>query len=84
MGGTRKSPNLLIPVCASGVALLDLGACLMTIAANSQFAEGFIWTELLLIVLAITQWVLYFRAYIDFRIDQALLDKNASATPAPS
>lgn len=81
MDGAHKSPNVLAPVGATAVALLDLAACLFAIAANSRNVDAFIWTEILLIVLAITQWVLYFRAYIDFRIDQALHDMTTSVPP---
>lgn len=75
--GTRKSPSVLVPAGATVVALLDLVVCLgMPQDSPSHF--GMVWSEVGLITLAIIQWVLYFRRYIDFRIDQAIQNQNST------
>ena len=77
MSGTRKSPNLLVPAGATVVAMLDFVVCFM-MPGDSPSRYGMVWTVVGLIALAITQWVLYFRQYVDFRIDQAMLAPNFS------
>jgi hypothetical protein len=38
----------------------------------------------MLIALAVLQWVLYFRAYVDFRIDQLRQEQPSSVSQPPS
>lgn len=71
MTGARKPPNIFVPAAATVVALLDLVVCL-SMPEDSPSRYGMVWSEVGLIVLAIIQWVLYFRLYIDFRIDQTM------------
>ncbi len=75
--GTRKSPNILVPAAATAVALLNFVVCL-GMPQDSPAHYGMVWSEVGLITLAVVQWVLYFRQYIDFRIDQALQDQKVS------
>lgn len=74
--GARRSPNILIPAGATTVALLDLLACL-GMAHDSPSRYGMVWLEVGLITLAVIQWVLYFRRYVDFRIDEAMQAQRA-------
>jgi len=71
MSGTRKLPNVLFPVAATVLALLDLGICLMAMANSSTSVGNFIWSAMLFSAIAVLQWVNYFWLYVDFRIEKA-------------
>jgi hypothetical protein len=80
MSGTRRPPNLLVPAGATVVAMLDFVVCFM-MPGDSPSRYGMVWMVVGLIALAITQWVLYFHQYVDFRIDQAMCEPNVSTQP---
>ena len=78
MNDKLKPPTIVTAVCTTAAALLDLAVCLGSIANLSPATQStqmpliavFILIALGLIALAVLQWVLYFRAFVDFRIDQ--------------
>ena len=78
MNEKRKPPPIATAVGTTGAALLDLAVCLGSIANLSPATQSaqmpliavLIFSELMLIALAVFQWVHYLRAYVDFRIEQ--------------
>ena len=78
MNDKRKPPTIATAVYSTAAALLGLAVCLGSIANLSPATQStqmpliavLIFSELMLIALAVLQWVLYFRGYVDFRIDQ--------------
>ena len=85
MNDKRKPPTIATAVYSTAAALLGLAVCLGSIANLSPATQStqmpliavFILIALGLIALAVLQWVLYFRAYVDFRID--LLRQESSS-----
>lgn len=69
MSGPRKLPNIVFPIVATVLALLNFAICLMALNASSAAANMHIWSQVLFIPIAIMHWVNYFRLYIEFRID---------------
>jgi hypothetical protein len=72
------SPSVVPAVGATAAALLDLAVCLLAIANLTSATQStqmpliavLIFSDLFLIALAVLQWVIYLRAYVDFRIEQ--------------
>ncbi len=86
-----KPPLIATAVGTTGAALLDLAVGLLSIANLSPATQStqmpiiaiFVLISLGLIALAVLQWVLYFRAYVDFRIDQLRQQQQSSVTQPP-
>ena len=73
MNDKRKPPTIATAVCTTGVALCSLAGCFAAVksaAAADVLVLIAILVSPMLIALAVLQWVLYFRGYVDFRIDQ--------------
>ena len=78
MNDNLKLPAMTTAVYSTAAALIDLAVCLLAIANLSPATQstqmpliaGLVGFAMLLIALAAVQWVAYFRAYVDFRIDQ--------------
>ena len=90
MNCKRKPPSILVAVCATGVALLNLVSCfcmVKSVGAPNVLVITFILLSLGLNALAVLQWVLYFRAYVDFQIDQLRQEQQSlvlQPPPAPA
>lgn len=80
MNDKRKPPTIATAVCSTGVALFSLAGCFAAVK-SAGVADVLVLVPILvspmLIALAVLQWVLYFRAYVDFRVDQ-LRQENSS------
>ncbi|MBC8114374.1 MAG: hypothetical protein H7062_08360 [Candidatus Saccharimonas sp.] len=91
MNDKRQSPAIATAVYTTGAALLDLAVCLGSIANLSPATQStqmplitvLIFSELMLIALAVFQWVHYFRGYLDFRIDQLRQEQQSIVSQPP-
>ena len=91
MNDKRKPPTIATAVYSTAAALLGLAVCLGSIANLSPATQStqmpliavLIFSELMLIALAVLQWVLYFRGYVDFRIDQLRQEQQGCVSPPP-
>ena len=72
MNDKRKPPTIFTANCSTVMGMFALAGCLLMV--KSDVPDFLVITSIFLnvglIALAVLQWVLYFRAYIDFRIDQ--------------
>lgn len=93
MNSDQKSPPIIPAVGVTIAALLDLGAGLLSIAnltpasqtTQMPITAGLICSILALIGLGVLQWVVYFRGYVDFRIDQLRQEQHRSVShPQPT
>ena len=92
MNDKPKLPPIKTAVCTTGAALLGLAVCLGSIANLSPATQStqmpiiavLIFSALGAIALAVAQWVLYFRGYVDFRIDQLRQEQQTSVSQPPS
>ncbi len=84
MNVDRKMPTIATAACTTVAALLALFGCLVSIANLPPdlmpLIAGFILAALVMIGLAVLQWVLYFRGYVDFRIDQLRQEQQETAS----
>ena len=83
-----KPPSIRTAVSTTFVGLFALAGCFgMVKAAGTPdvLALTFILANVALIGLAVLQWVLYFRGYVDFRIDQLRQEQHSSVSqPQPT
>lgn len=72
MNDKPKSPTIVTAVCSTVMALLALAGCLFLMKSGGPdlLVLISILANVMLIGLAVLQWVVYFRAYVDFRIEQ--------------
>ena len=72
MTDNHKPPTIVTAVCSTVMGLFALAGCFFIIKSGGPDVLVFISivVNVLLIGLAVLQWVVYFRAYVDFRIDQ--------------
>ena len=72
MNDKPKPPTILTAVCSTVMGLFALAGCLFMMKSSGPDVLVFISivVNVVLIGLAVLQWVVYFRAYVDFRIDQ--------------
>ena len=72
MNNKPKPPTILTAVCSTVMGLFALAGCLFMMKSSGPDVLVFISivVNVVLIGLAVLQWVVYFRAYVDFRIDQ--------------
>ena len=72
MSDKCSSPTIVAAVCSTVTGLLALAGCLCMMKSGG--ADFLVFISILanvgLIALAVLQWVIYFRAYVDYRIDQ--------------
>ena len=88
MNADRKIPSIATAACTTVVALLILAVCFVSIANLSPATQStqkpliavFIFVVVGMIGLAVLQWVLYFRGYVDFRIDQLRQERQEIAS----
>ena len=86
MNVDRKMPSIAAAACTTVGGLMFLAVCLGSIASLSPATQStqmpliavFILVALGFIGLAVLQWVLYFRGYVDFRIDQLRQTQNGA------
>ncbi len=81
MNEKRNPPPIATAVCTSGVALCSSASCFA--AVKSAGAGDFlvlisILVSPMMIALAVLQWVLYFRGYVDFQIDQLRQESSSN------
>ena len=72
MNDKPKPPTILTAVCSTVMGLFALAGGLFMMKSSGPDVLVFISivVNVVLIGLAVLQWVVYFRAYVDFRIDQ--------------
>ncbi len=72
MNEKPKPPTIVTAVCSTVMGLLALAGCLFMMKSGGPdfLVLIFIFADVMLIALAVLQWVVYFRAYVDFRIEQ--------------
>ncbi|MDZ4683582.1 MAG: hypothetical protein SH850_00750 [Planctomycetaceae bacterium] len=86
MNDKLKPPVIATAVGTTAAALMDVAVCLGSIANLTPATQStqmpliavFIFAAVMLIALALLQWVLYFRSFVDFRIDQSRQDRQSS------
>ena len=72
MNEIQKPPTIGTAVSSTVMGLFALAGCLVVLKSDGPdfLVLISILVNVLLIGLAVLQWVVYFRAYVDFRIDQ--------------
>ena len=72
MTDNHKPPTIVTAVSSTVMGLFALAGCLVVLKSDGLdfLVLISILVNVLLIGLAVLQWVVYFRAYVDFRIDQ--------------
>lgn len=88
MNDKRQPPTIFTAVCSTFMGMFALAGCFFMVKSDGP--DFLVITSILLnvglIALAVLQWVLYFRAYVDFRIDQLRQEQQSSVSqpqPAP-
>ena len=87
MSVNYKPPSIRTAVCTTFVGLFALAGCFgMVKAAGTPdvLALTFILANVALIGLAVLQWVLYFRGYVDFRIEQLRREQQSNVSSPPA
>ena len=71
MNDKPRSPTIVTAVCSTVMGLFALAGCLFMMKSGGPdlLVVISIVVNVGLIALAVLQWVLYFRAYVDFRIE---------------
>ena len=72
MNDKLKPPTIVTAVCSTVMGLFALAGCLFMMKSGGPDFLVFIsiLANVMLAGLAVLQWVVYFRAYVDFRIEQ--------------
>ena len=80
MNYTHKPPTIITAVCSTVMGLLALAGCLFMMKSGGPnfLVLISIVANVMLIGLAVLQWVVYFRAYVDFRIDQLRQESSSN------
>ena len=72
MNEKPKPPTIVAAVCSTVTGLLAWAGCLCMMKSGGP--DFLVLISILanvgLIALAVLQWVIYFRAYVDFQVDQ--------------
>lgn len=79
MNDKPKPPTIVTAVCSTVVGLCALAGCFFTVKSNGPdflFLISIL-ANVMLISLAVLQWVVYFRAYVDFRVDQVRQENSS-------
>ena len=73
-----KKPSMVSAILLTLAALLDLMASFLMAASNtkSELLMTFVLCEIILIACAIAAWIMYFKAYVNFAIEQNLREIN--------
>ena len=73
-----KKPSMKIAILITVAALFDLAGAFFMVASNPESGTlaMFIFAELFLIAIAIYQWVIYAKQYINFAMEQKLKENN--------
>lgn len=81
MNDKRKPPTIITAVCFTIMGLFALAGCFVMVKSGGPdfLVITFILLNLGLIALAVLGWVFYFRAYVDFRIDQLRQEQQGSS-----
>lgn len=85
MNEKPKPPTIVTAVCSTVMGLFALAGCLFAMKSGGPdfLVLGSIVANVGLIGLAVLQWVLYFQAYVDFRIDQLRQERQSTALQPP-
>lgn len=78
MSNQSKSPSLMAPIASAVAAVLSLVAALFTASGSAPFACALV-IFLVVPVMVLScgcQWYFYFRKYVDYRIDQIVLNSG--------
>ena len=69
-----KKPSMRTAILTTAAALLELCCVFFMIASDPKFGllTVFIFTESMLIAMAIFSWVKYFKQYVDYAIEEKL------------
>ena len=80
MNDKPNPPTIVTAVCSTAMGLFALAGCLIMMKSGGPDLLVFISivANVGLIGLAVLQWVLYFRAYVDFRIDQLRRESSSN------
>lgn len=82
MNDTHKPPTSITAVCSTVMGLFALAGCLFMMKSGGP--DFLVLISIVvnagLIALAVLQWVLYLRAYVDFRIEQLLQEQQSIAS----
>jgi hypothetical protein len=80
MNDRLKPPTIVIAVCSSVMGLFALAGCLFMMKSGGPdfLALISIVANVGLIGLAVLRWVLYFLAYVDFRIEQLRQESSSN------
>ena len=81
----HKPPPILTAVCSTVMGLFALAGCLFMMKSGGPdfLVFTFILANVALIGLAVLQWVLYFRGYVDFRIEQLRREQQSNVSSPP-
>jgi len=82
MNDTHKPPTIITAVSSTLMGLFALAGCLFMMKSGGPdfLVLTSILVNVMLIGLAVLQWVVYFRAYVDFRIDQLRQEQQSIAS----
>jgi len=88
MNVDREIPSIVAPALVTATALLIRAACLVSIANLSPASQSTLMPPIVAYILitaaiagiAVAGWVRYFRAYVDFRIDQLRQERQELAS----
>jgi hypothetical protein len=83
MTETKKPLSIAAANKATALALVDFAACLFMVRGTSPSSPllaliVMVLAEVLLIALAVREWVLYFRLYVDRQIEERFSAANKS------
>ena len=85
MNDKSNPPTIVTAVCSTVMGLLALAGCLIMMKSGGPdlLVLISILANVILIALAVLQWVVYFHAYVDFRIDQLRQEQQSSVSQSP-
>ena len=85
MSDNHNPPTIVTAVCSTAMGLFALAGCFFNGKSGGPdfLALAFILANVVLIGLAVLQWVLYFRGYVDFRIEQLRHEQRSSVSQQP-
>lgn len=80
MNDKLKPPTIVTAVCSTVMGLFALAGCrfMMKSGGPDFLVLISILANVMLVGLAVLQWVLYFRAYVDFRIEQLRQESSSN------
>jgi hypothetical protein len=78
MSNQSKAPSLMAPIASAVAAVCSLVAALFTALGSPPFACALVIFLAVPVVIfsSACQWYFYFHKYVDYRIDQIVLDSG--------